>query len=391
MAVKAVNSRFVGLLIVFFYYLLVVHMLTGFITQSTFFCLLVILAASGQNYHNKNATVLLLYGLSLAVIMTIKGVYDISSVVDSILSQVCYYIFGKMVVDYYAQQRKNPLVFLLLMAFFFGAYFYLWTIIDVIGTNSLVSPQRWLVVEGTQHTATHIGTNVSIGLVGLSAFAVIRNNKIIKWCFLTIGLLSLLSVIHMVNRSGVVIAFLSIIIVLFFYYKKTSHFKTFVISALSVLILSIALYAIALSNDTFQLVVEAYAERETDVDESALLQGGGRTIRWADALSNIPTHPFGWESSSKGYNYAHNMWLDVAKDAGWLPFVLLIVITFRIISGVLKLQKKECSSLTCTLLGINVCMFSSAFVEPVLGGMFFSCYCVIWGFQERYYSTRRVR
>ena len=391
MVVKTQNTWLVSVLIVFFYYLLVVHLLTGFITQSTIFCLLVIVASTGQNYLNRNASLLIFYGLSMSIIMTIKGKYDISSVVDTILSPVCYYVFGNLVVDYYNRTRKNYLSFLLLTAFFFGAYFYLWTVRDIIETNSLVSPQRWLIIGATQHTATHIGTNVSIGLVGLSAFAVIRGNKTLKWGFLAVGLLSLLSVIHMVNRSGIIIALLCLIVVLFFYYKDTRHFKNFILSMLSIVVISIALYTIFLSNSDFQSVVEAYSEREMGAEDASILEGGGRTVRWSDAISNIPSHPFGWESSSGGYTYAHNMWLDVAKDAGWIPFVLLIIISVRIISGILKLQKIECSSLICILLGINVCMFSSAFVEPVLGGMFFSCYCVIWGFQERYNSIRKIK
>lgn len=383
------NPIGIGLLLFIFYFLLAFHMNQGAMTVTAIFCLVILFTIAKKVTCNRsNVALLISYGIFLSLISYIKGLYDIASVVDAVFTSVCFYIFGKYVVAYYGERETGILRFLLLTVFFFGSYFYYWTIKDITETGQIISLNRWLTIEGEKAGATLIGTNVSLGLGGLAIFFVIRT-KWVRWSFLFLWFLSLLSTIHMINRSGIIISIVCLAIVLIFYFRKSKH----LMKVIFIIAVSFAIYLLISSNSEVQTVLDAYENREMGGDESTLTEGGGRTNRWMDGLMNIPTHPFGWDKSKMGYNYVHNMWIDVAKQAGWIPFLLLCIITFKIINNIRSLILRIHTPLSYTLLALNICIFLAALVEPIIGGVFFGCYCLIWGIGESYlglYSKKRV-
>lgn len=50
-----------------------------------------------------------------------------------------------------------------------------------------------------------------------------------------------------------------------------------------------------------------------------------RYSQWALVLTGLMEHPFGGRAIPLTENYAHNMWLDIAWDAGIIPLVLMLV------------------------------------------------------------------
>lgn len=376
MAKQNSNKALIVFLIALFYYVLVFHNNLGAITITSIFCLLVLLS-SVRSAFNKNTMLLLAYGVSFAMIMFLKGGFDISSVADTILPPFCFYLFGRIVVDYYYPKQEKMYLFLLLTAFFFGSYFYYWTLYDMILTGNIVSPQRFLTIQDASIGATLVGTNVSLGFVGISVFSILKDAKL-RFGFLVVWILSILATVHMLNRSGIIITFICLAIVLLVYFKNTKHFSRMIFVVSFLVIVVVILEAIPSLQDVFV----AYSEREVAGDDSALLSGGGRTSRWIYALEQIPSNPFGWEN----YGWVHNMWLDVAKQAGWIPFIFLVAITIKCINSARRIVRTRKDAFSCTILGLNLCMFLAAMVEPVMGGAFFGCYCMLWGFQERYCS-----
>lgn len=63
------------------------------------------------------------------------------------------------------------------------------------------------------------------------------------------------------------------------------------------------------------------------------------------ALMQIPLYPFGGDQMDfMGYPYAHNAWLDMANEAGWIPFFAFAIYTFHVIYELIRwLMKKEVS------------------------------------------------
>ncbi len=380
---RVYNKSFVNFLLLFFFVVLVFHLNAGSITLCSVFCILVLLSCK-QKILSKNSLLLLLYSLSFAFITLFKVGLNMANIAEILLPPLGFYLFGGMVVDYNVSKQSRLLLFLLLSTLCYGATSYYWSLQDIIQTGSIISPIRILTMRDTEFTATLVGTNVCLGLVGLSAFFVVKD-RIIKWGFLLAWLLSTLSIVHMVNRSGLVISIACLFVVFLAYYRGTKHFSTVIISILSVVLLYVFFLNVSSDLQDLQSITEAYGERELD-EGSEVLSGGGRTTKWVDALKEIPSHPFGWKTTgSADYIYVHNMWLDIAKDTGWIPFLLLVIITIRITKSIHRLLKKEKSPLIFVFLGLNVCLFLSAFVEPTVGGTFFACYCMIWGMQERYF------
>ena len=64
------------------------------------------------------------------------------------------------------------------------------------------------------------------------------------------------------------------------------------------------------------------------------------------ALQQLVLYPMGGDRMYfMGYPYAHNAWLDMANEAGWIPFFSFVVYTFHVIYELIRwLMKKEIST-----------------------------------------------
>jgi hypothetical protein len=130
-------------------------------------------------------------------------------------------------------------------------------------------------------------------------------------------------------------------------------------------------------------IISAYSERGVD-----LYTAGNRMHLWKHAINNIITHPFGWQDSVE---YVHNMWLDIARVAGALPFITLVFLTissFISLWRILRIKNSESSAL---FLGLYICFFLSLFVEPITGGTHLFLFVMIWGMQESYLYNSKSR
>lgn len=107
------------------------------------------------------------------------------------------------------------------------------------------------------------------------------------------------------------------------------------------------------------------------------------------ASSQLFQFPLGGNQMNLGeLNYAHNMWLDVANVAGIIPFIILIIFTFRYIYILIKIGKNLplpiffCSNIL--LVGTLACFF-----EPILfsNAVFYSFLCLTTAIMEGYYLS----
>lgn len=107
---------------------------------------------------------------------------------------------------------------------------------------------------------------------------------------------------------------------------------------------------------------------------------GGRTERWLYALESLASHPMGWSLSRSGY--AHNLWLDVARVAGWIGLFALLLFTVVHLRAVLRGLRRSGqggakTSLLLAVLGLNLLFM----VEPIMDGFLyvFYAYCAVVG------------
>ena len=131
--------------------------------------------------------------------------------------------------------------------------------------------------------------------------------------------------------------------------------------------------------------MEAYNTRE-QVEGGSLIDFGNRGWRWIDSIQRIITDPFGW-SGKTTYNYAHNLWLDVAMLCGIIPFTFLVLATMRSVRLLISLKSLKKDPIVASMIALYVCFFLTSFVEPVMIGfdVYFYLFCMLWGMQQSYH------
>lgn len=301
-----------------------------------------------------------------------------------LLAPNAFYFWGKHMIG--ICKRKMAIVnFLLIVLLFFALNTYILTIKD-INEVGWVNPFRGMLRVGDSDVAmpaTLFGLNVSLGLSGLAIVLSLPKSfmNLKSLVFLIILFFSLLTNIHLTNRTGLFVFVASTLTVyLFTLISKNKSDKYFV----GIILISILVYLIYSNFGSSSEFVDAYAQREQSSGQQ--ISGyGDRGWRWIDALGRIFYCPLGW-SGQAPYNYAHNLWLDVAMQRGIVPFIFLVFATFYSIKNTLKSIKVKNDYIVMSFLGLTVCFFLTSFVEPVMIGfdVYFYLYCMLWGMQTAY-------
>lgn len=290
---------------------------------------------------------------------------------------VFFYLFGRYLAIK-CRTEANIISSLLCVILAIGIVVYYITFTEVSRGNLISAERMFNVYSGEESlSATMIGVLVSLGMAGLSIglFAPKVNQKCL-WYIVFFA--SLLSVIHLVNRSGLFVAVICTAIVGVFY-SNNKRTKWILYLLIFAGILAMSGVFDGLQNEIFT----AYEDRSLANDN-----GGDRLERWIEALQILPAKPFGWRIA-EGDHSVHNMWLDTAKVVGIIPFILLCVVTYRSLKLTYILNRKFKSSASLVFLAINICFFLSEFVEPVNIGvptyMFLNFF--VWGMQRTYYNS----
>ena len=109
----------------------------------------------------------------------------------------------------------------------------------------------------------------------------------------------------------------------------------------------------------------------------------GRADGWMSVLTGIWSQPWGGRKIDlAGLNYAHNLWLDVAYDAGLIPAMLLVMFHAAHIGRLVRLAKSGLSApLLLVLTATSAAFLVIAVGEPVLNASvpFFAATCFIFG------------
>lgn len=349
------------------------------------FCLASIPLCWNKMYFDKMSFYIILFSVSYTLVLLMNtGVFNPHYLVY-LSAPISFYIWGKYLVTNISNQR-GLLNFFMLMLVLFAFQTYVITIEDV-QESGLINPYRGMLRSGDEDVvmpATLFGLNVSLGLAGLGIFLSMQNKfrSIKGYLFLTLSLLSLLTVIHLVNRTGIVVVVLCTLCS--YYYNVKSQGETFGAVWKLVFIVAIGYFIISMFSDNGFDIFEAYNNR-TVKEGTSLADSGNRTWRWVDALGRLLTYPFGW-NTDVNYTYTHNLWLDVAMFGGIFPFVFIVIATIKGLKQFPQLLSIRNDIIVNCIISFNVCFFLNSFVEPVIIGFdpFFYLYCMMWGMQSKY-------
>lgn len=342
----------------------------GYITIIGCFSILVFGLVTLKSKIDKGGWVILFYILFYILFSYFSGItYSLSTLVLYAIAPFIFYQYGgKIVKDY--KTENNILIAWLIIAFCYGIDIFYIAIEGILSTGQLINSTRnfsFTNDDSGNTAATLVGLHMAIGMVGLP-MAIIVKNKITKIAFFSLFLLSLIVTFSLLNRTGIVVAILCFIIVIG--YRSRKNLRIFISSIFIVsIVIAILFYTNIISID----LISFYEERNA-VDAGTM---GSRSYRWTGAIQNLFIHPFGWADGS--LYYVHNMWLDIARIAGIIPFALLVYMAYDSFMKAFRLIRYHNNSLSYMILGLNVCFFASCFVEPIYGGTHFMLYCMLWG------------
>ena len=152
-------------------------------------------------------------------------------------------------------------------------------------------------------------------------------------------------------------------------------------------------FSIIISNVSFDLDqdwLSTFAGRMEKGGSDDIASGGGRSDRWIKSLENIFKKPLGWPAEEFGHS--HNLWLDVLRVAGVIPFFLLLLFSaksFKEIKHAVKNNLKN-HSLNVLIIVYYVAFSLVFMVEPIFEGMFemFVIFCLFVGVITKYHNVQ---
>jgi hypothetical protein len=147
---------------------------------------------------------------------------------------------------------------------------------------------------------------------------------------------------------------------------------------------SLAIVGIAMWLDLFHMAEwfanTALGQRFTGKAIGNGISNNLRLLYTRDLLKLLPKYPMGDLPYS---HYAHNFWVDIAKEAGVIPFALYILFnisSLRVVARVLKIKNigKECKVFIAS---VTVAYFIVFFSEPIMIGspQIFAIFCFMIG------------
>lgn len=246
------------------------------------------------------------------------------------------------------------------------------SIMDFVQTGELINISREILSnEGeVSSSATRYGMMLALmnGSLGILILQPQKNvlDRRIKMLIFCISIGALYSTVHLVTRTGIVIAAASLVIAMLLppISKKRMRY------VIAIMALSVGAFIYFFGDTVFLTeAMDVYDARNEDLAEA-----GQRTERWLMGIQQIFSKPFG---DPKGlmfyghYNYAHNLWLDAGIKGGIFCFFILMILTFIQMKNLLILYKSE--YLNYFEKNILILMFAAmnlqSFVEPVIDGL----------------------
>lgn len=379
MVKKSKISNWGGVLFILLCFILVIGRSEGMIALFAVFSLLTLFKI--KNIKPDNTAILLLVFSFLYIITSyINGaVRNLSSIIIYGLPWFIFYSYGKFVANG-TQNDRDIVDFIIIIALCMGLTAYVSTIQKVIISGSIVDVTRSFYLfnnENYKFAGTSICVGVYVGYIGLTAFFLLAEWKWERWAFLLLFVLSILVAVNVVTRFPIAAAAICFLFILFLKYKGRS------LRLLGILLLvSVIFFILYYQGGGIGQVFEAYSVRNEDMDNVSTLSS--RTIIWSEALQNLFIYPFGWYGKADSHSFMHNMWLDIAKYSGIIPFLLLCTVTIKSFITNFKILRIQRTTLAYILLALNLCFCLVVFVEPVFGGLVAGVGCMVWGVQESY-------
>ena len=358
------------------------------------FLVIVIWKEKGKINITKNAIIILLFSFTFYGISTIYHsemitFYVLPYLGGPFMGYVCGYVMMKY-------NRNNPSVHLkkIIYIIIFGRFTH--GALNFFASHGYKNVIRngndfWTksVIAATGQGAL---ITMMISLLFYSIFILKKNQIVEKYLVISCVFFSALNNFKSASRTAIlimIIVFLVCFIYMVFISKESIKKKiVFLLMFLMCTFTCVVSYNYDLINVRTKWENTALYQR---INTSTDFEKGdeNRKKMYVDAVKVGITHPFG----DGTLNTAHNFWLDILKQTGWIPFTFCIWLTVNIVKNWLFIMKNKKTNrgLKYFLLSVNTAILINFAVEPIMKGMpyYFVSFCIIAGAMDRYIKIIR--
>lgn len=339
-----------------------------------------------SSYYDKIFWKLLFFSIIYSLFIVASGQLSSTTVLlGYILGPVVLYSFGQYIVEHLHKEDLIITALWICLIVFIIPYAFL--VFSDIKNFGFVNIARTIQSQSSGGTiaATLYGLVASVGFGGAAAFIALPNKlkDLTPWLFLSLFLVSIIMTIHLVNRSGLYVTVFTTLVVVQ-YISRFNILKLFLF-LMGIMMLFIVLEKYDIINQT---VISAYNYREEQTETNS------RFDRWEGSLRYLFAYPFGWSTYTNiNMGYAHNMWLDVARKSGLIPFGILVSATIDSLLMVKKLFFVADNKLVVIFLCVYTSIFCAVFVEPALDACpyIFYLFVMIWGMMKKYMDNVNMK
>lgn len=341
---------------------------------------------------NFNFILLLLFGVVYTIFALYNNTFNYLVLIYPILM---YYIGVSLFYNEKnsnGKQIENRLILIsncIIFGLLFHATINYFTNINSLNRNVLD------IFSKTNLNATLQATFVTLFLS--TFFVNIQNKNIIKKVLIIIALIvSLLFVLLIGSRTSIIIFSITSIyslVSIIFYKDHTIEGRKKKIKVLISVLLSIIVVLFLYQHNTFNIKnrFETSHLYYRLTEEKLERADKGRYENQFIGVVSMIKHPFGTKEKIGYTGYAHNMWLDIGKDAGILCFALLLLFSFGTLKTLIALNKSNNVSKMFKIYfnALYLGAFLSFQVEPILEAipLYFGFFVLINGLIDMYYLS----
>lgn len=359
------NSERSGGVVVFFVFCITLLSLVGhgafyIILTFLFIVLFSLTTPSIKKYFDSTAKSILLFSFFYSMIPILRGgPVNTPFVIYSILTPIFYYMYGRHLI--WSSRRTfdfTDAVFVIVVCYSFVVFNAMFSG-GLFSVHGIADERILSFSEDAFMAATVVGLIISICFIGLPSALYLNTTFIRRIIFALLFVGAIMTTTYMLNRGGLAVAVTSLLVVTLYKFRNTKNSR---IRIVLVILSVVALVLIALRLGLFSDAVEGY-EMRNDVEDAS----GGRLERWGLALGRIFLYPFGW--SNIDLRFVHNMWLDVDRTAGIIPFFIVLKITWDSFKNIKGLWKAKTTNNGILMMGAYSSLFTAMFFEPTINAI----------------------
>lgn len=240
--------------------------------------------------------------------------------------------------------------------------------------------------NGQLVTATIMGSYYTLNMC-IPSILLVRQEKR-NWLFnmgaIFIFILSLACALRIGSRTQLFVFLIVLFLSLVYIIPKQSRKRN--LATFFVFFIGLAFILRNISFDLDQDWLATFAGRMEKGGGDDIASGGGRSSRWIQSIEYIVLKPLGWDVHEFGHS--HNMWLDVLRVSGVIPFFLLLgfsIKSFFILKSAVFRNKVNLAfnnQLIVYFISLNLVFM----VEPIFEGVIemFMLFCLLVGITVMY-------